>query len=219
MIQTPLYTQDGKEKGMLTLPESVFACAVSPNVIQQVYVSQASSARSAIAHTKGRGEVRGGGRKPHRQKGTGRARAGSIRSPIWTGGGVTFGPTNARNFTKKINAKVKKKALCMALSKKLSNKQVFFLDTCTITEPSTRSAQGIIDSLRNTTKQISATSKILIVFADHDIILKKSFRNIPQVTITILKDLHVRSILDHAHVCFCGGAESVAALEKQLVTT
>src|SRR3989304_3678493 len=110
-MQIKLYNQSGEVIGDFDLPERIFGVAVNADLVKRAVDTQMSNARQVIAHTKGRGEVRGGGRKPWKQKGTGRARHASIRSPIWKGGGVTFGPTKERNFKKKIRKKMARRAL------------------------------------------------------------------------------------------------------------
>ena len=106
-LKLKIYNFEGKEVGTETLDPKLFGVEINPVMVQQMVVAQQKNARAPIAHTKGRAEVRGGGKKPWRQKGTGRARHGSSRSPIWSGGGITFGPTSKRNFSVKINKKVK----------------------------------------------------------------------------------------------------------------
>ena len=121
--EAPLYTKEAKKiSKMVSLPVDIFTSEWNKDLIQQVIVSLSSNQRQRTAHTKGRSEVRGGGKKPYRQKGTGRARHGSIRSPLWVGGGVTFGPTNEKDYSKKINKKMRAKALSAILSKKLEEK-------------------------------------------------------------------------------------------------
>ena len=109
-VQTPIYNAKGESIGTQDLNPGVFNVAFNDAVVQQVVVAQQANARQVLAHTKGRGEVRGGGKKPWKQKGTGRARHGSTRSPIWVGGGITFGPTKERNFTLKVNKKMRQQA-------------------------------------------------------------------------------------------------------------
>ncbi|MCX6741436.1 MAG: 50S ribosomal protein L4, partial [Candidatus Parcubacteria bacterium] len=111
MKSVSLYNQQGKEIDKLELPVEIFGLKINTDLISQALTTQLASSRQSIAHSKDRSEVRGGGKKPWRQKGTGRSRHGSNRSPIWTGGGVTFGPRSEKNFSKKINKKMKRQAL------------------------------------------------------------------------------------------------------------
>src|SRR3989344_9280236 len=107
-MQAKIYKQSGDQAGTMDLNPQIFSAQkIKPSVVHQVVTSLLSSARNTVAHTKTKGEVRGGGKKPHAQKGTGRARAGSIRSPLWRGGGITFGPRSNRNWARKINKQVK----------------------------------------------------------------------------------------------------------------
>src|SRR3990167_11347026 len=135
MAKVILYNQDGKSVGDLALPSHLFAVAANPALIHEAVVIQQGNSRIAIAHTKDRSEVAGTGAKPWKQKGTGRARHGSRRSPIWKGGGITFGPTKERNFKKKINAKMKSKALFVVLSKKWKDGDVMFVDEISLKNP------------------------------------------------------------------------------------
>ena len=143
-MKYPCLDQEGKEKGNIILPKDIFEVETNPAFLHQVIVSLASNRRRVIAHAKGRSEVRGGGRKPWRQKGTGRARHGSIRSPIWKGGGVTFGPTKERVFKKKINKKARRKALFMVLSVKAKEKSMVILDNLKLEKPKTKEISGIM---------------------------------------------------------------------------
>src|SRR3989344_4069126 len=128
MISAKLYNLEGKVIKDQQLDEKFFGIKVNPSLIKLAVEAQNANSREVIAHAKGRAEVRGGGRKPWKQKGTGRARHGSSRSPIWVGGGVTFGPTKERNFKKDINKKMKRKAVLMALSTKASDKEMIVVD-------------------------------------------------------------------------------------------
>ena len=123
-MEATIYSQKGKEAGKITLSESVFGLKWNADLVHQVVSSMISSARTVIADTKGRGEVRGGGKKPWQQKGTGRARHGSSRSPIWKGGGATHGPHAERNYDKKVNKKMKRLAVFSVLSKKLKDGEI-----------------------------------------------------------------------------------------------
>src|SRR5947207_14998089 len=128
-METTIYTKEGKKKGTITLPEEVFGLNWNADLVHEVLTSLATNARTPVAHTKNRGEVRGGGKKPWQQKGTGRARHGSIRSPIWVGGGVTHGPRADKNYFRKVNKKMKAKALYTLLSAKFRDGEVLFVES------------------------------------------------------------------------------------------
>src|SRR3954468_2503145 len=128
-MKSDIYNIQGKKAGTIELPESVFGVAWNDSLMHQVVTSMNSNSRTNVAHTKTRGEVRGGGKKPWKQKGTGRARHGSTRSPIWVGGGVAHGPRNDQNFSRKINKKVRAKALLTVLSRKYKDGEILFVDS------------------------------------------------------------------------------------------
>jgi len=138
MPNVNLYNQEGKEIGKAELTSEIFDVKLNSNLVHQAVVAQTANKRQVLAHTKDRSEVRGGGKKPWRQKGTGRARHGSIRSPLWRGGGITFGPTNERNFSLKINKKAKRKALLMCLSDKAKNERIILVDNLELAEAKTK---------------------------------------------------------------------------------
>lgn len=148
MVAVKVYNLEGKEVGEEKLNPAVFGVKVKPEIIQQVVVAQQANSRAIIAHTKDRSEVRGGGRKPWRQKGTGRARHGSIRSPLWRGGGVTFGPTKDVNFFTKINKKVKKQAILMSLSDKVAENKLILLESLELPEIKTKKMFSILRNLK-----------------------------------------------------------------------
>src|SRR3989338_2870949 len=131
-MEAKIYNQKGKVAGTVELPERVFAAKFRADLVHQVVESMRSNSRAGTADTKGRGEVRGGGRKPWRQKGTGRARHGSIRSPIWVGGGVTHGPLKEKNYKRKISKKMRAQALYSVLSKKLKEGEIVFIDSLSL---------------------------------------------------------------------------------------
>ncbi len=142
MIEVPIYNQEGNKEGMVSLPEQLFALPSNDSLVHQVVVSQQSNQRRGTAHTKFRSEVRGGGKKPYRQKGTGRARHGSIRSPLWVGGGVTFGPRNEKSYAKKVNKKMQNLALFTVLSQKVRDNGIAFVDTFSFAKPKTQEAHA-----------------------------------------------------------------------------
>jgi large subunit ribosomal protein L4 len=187
-MKTKVYNLEGKETGEIELPERIFNIPVNEDLIHQVVVAQMANARVAIADTKDRGEVRGGGKKPWKQKGTGRARHGSSRSPIWKGGGVTFGPTSDRNFSKRINKKMKAKALFMVLSEKLREEKIMILEDMRMEKPSTK---AMLKSMEN----LSIKSKALMALAEKDNNVMKSFGNVSNVSLIASDSLNVVDIL------------------------
>jgi large subunit ribosomal protein L4 len=127
-MEAKIYNIQGKEAGNITLPENIFGLPWNADLVHQVVTAMQANARGPVAHTKDRGEVRGGGRKPWQQKGTGRARHGSIRSPIWKGGGITHGPRNDKIYAQKVNRQARQKALLVALSRKYKDGEIVFVD-------------------------------------------------------------------------------------------
>ncbi len=172
----------------MSLPDSLFGVAGNPVVVQQAVIAQQANARRSIAHTKTRGEVKGGGRKPWRQKGTGRARHGSIRSPIWKGGGVTFGPRNTRNFHVKVNAKARRKALAMVLSEKVRNKHFIVVDQLALDQPKTKRFVSVL-------KALPTSKTTLTVLAEANLSVLKATRNLPHVETIRANSLNVLDVL------------------------
>ncbi len=148
MPKVTVYNQDGAIVGSQELSDEVFGVKPKDALIHQVVTAMMANKRQVLAHTKGRSEVRGGGKKPWRQKGTGRARHGSIRSPLWVGGGITFGPTKERNFKQKINDKMRRKAILMGLSDRVSDGKMVLLDKIELDEFKTKKIAMIIEKLR-----------------------------------------------------------------------
>jgi large subunit ribosomal protein L4 len=142
-----LYSMAGKEMGTVDLPQEIFGINFNADLVHQVVTSMMANARTGTADSKGRGEVRGGGKKPWKQKGTGRARHGSSRSPIWKGGGVTHGPLAEKNYKKKINKKMRAKALFMVLGSKLKEGNILFVDSLDFTTAKTKDAAKTFKTL------------------------------------------------------------------------
>ena len=180
-----MYNHQGKTVGNMELP-AAFALPWNADLVHQVVTSQASNRRPVVAHAKGRSEVRGGGRKPWRQKGTGRARHGSIRSPIWKGGGVTHGPTKERNFKKKINKKMASRALATVLSAKVRDRELVVMDQLSVSQPKTKEA---LLTLRNLSKIkpyadiLGNRPRALVLIPNDSRELMRAFRNLPAVEI------------------------------------
>jgi large subunit ribosomal protein L4 len=198
-----VYNQEGTKVKDMELNPAVFEVPVKEELVHQVLVAQEANARVVLAHTKQRGEVRGGGRKPHRQKGTGRARAGSNRSPLWKGGAITFGPRNDRNFSKKINKKMKRKALFMVLSDKATDKQIILLDDLKVEEQKTKSFVEAMNGLftkvvdKADQKKGKFEFKTLIVCAGKNENLVKSSNNLSKVKAVRADSLNVKDVINY----------------------
>lgn len=203
------YTKTGsKSKSAATLPKSVFSDDVSSHeLLHFVYKSQMSNKRSNSAKTLVRSEVRGGGKKPWRQKGLGKARAGSIRSPIWRGGGITFGPTGNENYTKKINKKQNKKALRQALTLAAKGKTVKIIESFESKDGKTKPAAELL-------KKLGADRSVLLVLDENDKAARQATRNIPYVKTIQANSLNVVDVLNAHNVII--SKKSLNLLEKWL---
>jgi large subunit ribosomal protein L4 len=190
MPKATVYNSTGAKVGEVALEPKIFGVTVKPQVIQQAVRTQLANSRVAIAHTKNRGEVSGGGKKPWRQKGTGRARHGSIRSPLWKGGGVTFGPRSDRNFSLKMNRKAKRQALFMALSDRAHEKNVVIIDSLAQKAVKTKDFLASISKL-------PLKKTILLALPKADQVIIKSTRNIPFVKTINADSLNVVDVLNH----------------------
>lgn len=181
MPTVPTYNQQGEQTGTVELPSEVFGVKPKMAVLHQIVVAHMANARRSIAHTKHRGEVRGGGKKPWAQKHTGRARAGSIRSPLWVGGGTTFGPRSSRNFTQKVNAKTRRQALRMALSDKVASKRFIVLDDFTPEGGKTKVAKRVLATAVAKADVAKRVPSVLIVLPSERRSTRQSFANVPRV--------------------------------------
>ncbi len=223
-MNAKVFSKEGKETGSVNLPEAVFGVAWNADLVHEVVTGMQANARGeSSAHTKGRGEVRGGGKKPWKQKGTGRARHGSTRSPIWVGGGVAHGPVNTKDYSVKINKKVRAKALATVLSKKFSDQEVIFIDSLKLGEPKAKEAKAIIVAIANGSGNEMLAKKrknaAVIVIADRDIATEKSFRNFGNVEVIMAKDVNPVDLLTYKYVVIADATGSVEALEKRIAAT
>ncbi len=190
-METNIYNQKGEITGKIQLPEEIFGVKLSKDLLHQVVVSQMSNRRQGNAHSKDRGDVSGGGKKPWRQKGTGRARAGSSRSPIWKGGGVTFGPLNARVYKKVVPKKMRRVALFMVLSQKAKNNSLILIDNLKIKSAKTKMAFEILKKLPSFEK------RVLVALPDMDKDFIMASRNIDKTEIMQVKDLNALDVLNN----------------------
>jgi large subunit ribosomal protein L4 len=220
-MNAKVYSKEGKETGSVELSEAVFGVAWNADLVHEVVVGMQANARNSTAHTKDRSEVRGGGRKPWKQKGTGRARHGSRRSPIWTGGGVTFGPRSEKDYSVKINKKVRTKALATVLSKKYADGEIFFVDSLKMDEPKTKDAKAIIAALAKGTENESFATKrknaAVVIIADRDLATEKSFRNFGNIEVIQAKDINTVELLTYKYVVVADAPISLEILEKRVV--
>ncbi len=212
-MKETIYNQKGEEISKTDLPEDIFGLELNSDLVHQAVVAQAANARKVIAHTKDRSEVRGGGRKPWRQKGTGRARHGSSRSPIWRGGGITFGPTKERNFSKKINKKMKRKALFMSLSSKLRDKELILIDSFKLNEVKTKEMSQVLNNL---SKKIEKDLKkgVLIISPKSDQNIIRASKNIPKTKISRADSLNVLDVLSYKHLLILSPQDTVKIIQE-----
>ena len=198
-MEVKVYNQKGEEIGKTKLPKEIFEVPLNYDLIHQVAISMMANQRIPWAHTKDRGEVRGGGRKPWRQKGTGRARAGSNRSPIWIGGGVTHGPRKERKYEKKIPKKMKRGAMLSALSGKAKDEEIIILDKIEVSQPKTKEMAKILDSLRKKVKSMGKSSAIIAIPKKDDNIVRAG-ANIPKIKIIEAKNLNLLDLLNNKYL-------------------
>ncbi len=200
-----VYTQEGKKKGSVELSDKIFGVAFKPALIKEVVLSILSNMRTPVAHTKGRGDVRGGGRKPWKQKGTGRARHGSSRSPIWTGGGVTHGPSKEKNYSKKVNRKAARVALTSALSAKAKDAELIMLSELSFETPKTKEAKSVLDALAKAGFEKLAYKKknaALVVLPEKDENTYKSFANFGNVFVKDARNINTYDAVKYKYIIF-----------------
>ncbi len=189
MTKVDIYNIEGKKDSDIELDSSVFDVVRNDALVHQVYVAQAANRRKGSAHTKTRSQRRGGGKKPWKQKGTGNARTGSIRNPIWRGGGITFGPLNTRNFKKSINVKMKQKAFLVALSEKVRGDKIRVIDSLNIADKKTKVIANMIAGL-------GLNKSIIIGFSTNEAGSYIAARNIDRTTAMETNQLNVFDILN-----------------------
>ena len=205
MPKISVYNQEGKTVGELNLNDALFGVKANTALVHEAVVAQRANARQVLAHTKTRGEVRGGGRKPWKQKGTGRARQGSIRSPQWSGGGVVFGPSNERNFSLKINRKAKRQALFMALSDKVASEKLVVLDSVSTEPAKTKLMAEVL-------KKLPIDRTVLVVAPASSPLLMRMVRNLPHVKLVTANSVNLLDVLSYRSIVFL--KDAVEAFDK-----
>jgi large subunit ribosomal protein L4 len=195
-METKIYNIQGKEAGTVTLPENIFGLPWNADLVHMVVTAMRANMRGSTAHTKDRGEVRGGGKKPWAQKGTGRARHGSSRSPIWKGGGITHGPRNDKSYAQKVNRQARQKALLVALSRKFKDGEILFIDTLEMANPKTKDAKAVLTALSSHLGGFKKKNNAaLIALPTAHAATQKSFANIGNVEMTEVRNLNPVSVL------------------------
>lgn len=218
-MESILYNIKGEKAGNITIPESLFGLPWNADLVHQVVTSMQANARTPIAHTKDRGEVRGGGRKPWAQKGTGRARHGSSRSPIWKGGGITHGPRNEKSYEKKINRQMKQKALLVALSRKMKDGEIIFVDALQMTEPKTSVAKNVLTAFSHTFPSIGVkkTRTLHIALPEVHKPTMKSFANFSNINVDDVRNLNPVTVLSNKYLVIANPTSAFETLLKKKV--
>ena len=218
-MEVTVYTTEGKAGKKLTLPENIFGVKWNGDLVSQVLYSQASNRRAGTAHTKDRSEVSGGGIKPWNQKGTGRARHGSSRSPIWRHGGVTHGPRNDTNFKKVLPRAMKNKALFTMLSAKLAQGKILFVDTLADTSVKTKDAATIMKNFTTvegfSTVTYKKANNVYMTTTVGNISAKRAFRNLPYINLHNIEDLNPLDLANTRYLIITEPEKVIEYLESK----
>jgi large subunit ribosomal protein L4 len=217
-MKTDLYNTQGKNSGSIELPESIFGVRWNDSLMYQVVTVMQANARQPVAHTKFRGEVRGGGKKPWQQKGTGRARHGSSRSPIWRGGGVTHGPRSEKVYARALPKKMRAKALFMALSRKFKDGEILFVDSFGFSAPKTADAKKALlafGKVEGFSRLSSRHNAALVAVAERTEALDKSFRNISSVHLDAIANLNPVQVLKYKYLVIENPEAALKIVEKR----
>lgn len=194
-MKLDLYNQQGEKTGTVDAPKEFFEVKFKGGLVHEALLRQLSNGRNAIAHTKTKAEVRGGGRKPYAQKGTGRARQGSIRNPHYIGGGVAFGPRNNASFEKRMPKQMRRLAVFGALSKKADSKEVIVLDSFKTEKPSAKTFAALI-------KKLPVKQDALVVLGSKNANLEMSARNVKNVKTILVNYLNIQDLIKYGEVVF-----------------
>ncbi len=207
-MKAKVFTQEGKEKGSLDLPSEIFGVEINSSLMHSVVTAYLTNQRQGSAKTKTRTEVSGGGAKPFRQKGTGRARAGSNTSPLWVRGGKAFGAI-PRSYSRTIPKKLKRAALCSALSSRANDEKILVIDQIKLDAPKTKKVNDLFSELAISNK------KNLLIIGEGDRNVFLSGRNIKNVSVRLVKDINTYDVLNNENIVFC--AENLVEKVKEVV--
>lgn len=211
-MEAKIYNMQGKETGKIDLPEEIFGLKWNADLMHQVATSMQANARQGSAHAKDRGEVRGGGRKPWRQKGTGRARHGSTRSPIWRGGGVAHGPRAQKDYSKAIGRGMRRKALLVALSRKWKDGEIVFIDSLAFEAPKAKQALAFLSALKIERKKNAA----LIALPGAHAPTMRSFSNFGNIAVEEVRNLNPVSVFSKKQLVIVDPKHSIETLSKNI---
>ena len=210
MAKVSVYNLKGEITGELKLDDSIFGLPANNELVNQVYVALRANHRQVLAHTKTRGDRAGSGIKPWRQKGTGRARVGSVRTPVWRKGGIAFGPRKDRNFTKKVNRKMNAKAIATVISGKLKDHELIVIDKLDFKDKKTKQMSAAL-------KNLKLKGKILMIFSDSEKSLMLLSRNLKSVSNILTNKLNVLEMLNSKNLVL--SQESIKYLEAKYKKT
>ncbi len=215
-MEQAIFSMDGKKVGSTVLPVAIFGQPWRTDLVHQVTTAMQANLRQNRAHTKDRSEVSGGGKKPWKQKGTGQARHSSTRSPIWRHGGITFGPRSERDYSEKINRKMRIGALLSALSKKAKDGELILVDKFSFTAPKTATAKAVLTGLAKGADAAMLATKTknaaLLALSAHDANVIKSFSNFGNIATEELRNVNPLNVLSHKYLIIEKPEESFAAL-------
>ncbi|MDD2806925.1 MAG: 50S ribosomal protein L4 [Patescibacteria group bacterium] len=234
MKKVTVYNQVGEKVKDLELDSKIFDIKIKPDLVSQAVIAQQANARLNLANVKDRSQVSGGGRKPWRQKGTGRARHGSIRSPLWRGGGVTFGPSSDQNYSLKINKKVRRKAVLMCLSDKAANDKIVLLDKLELVEAKTKKFYEVLQALKlregkkakkgaakpevageKVVKLSKKAKSVLVILPKKDSAIQRAVANVPRANTILANSLNAVDLLKYSFILM--PVDSIEVIEKTFV--
>lgn len=218
-MELAIYNQEGKESGKFNLPDELFNLSWNSDLVHQVTTAIAANNRQNSAYARARGQVRGGGKKPWRQKGTGRARHGSSRSPIWIGGGVTHGPTLLRDYSQKLSKKIRAKAFFVLMSKKVKDGEVLLVSLPDLATKKTKIAQTFLDKVAKTTGLPAMLyrrgNRVLVITPEFNQAVIKTFNNIPQVAVSNTLEVSPLDVLNYKYIMVTDPESAVAKFKSR----